>query len=212
MVPDQFEQVEFPSESPRPIVGLYAVAEEVYCPRSAYYHQVEAEPQLEYSHEFVASVLDHEIIHRRDTRRKTARWWQATGGSLFHEKLGLVGSVDCVEHREGRIIPVEHKPGAPPLRPWHKLQVVLQALCLEEMTGRPVQEGAVFYRGTRRRVVFPIHPDDRKEAEGRVHAFRRKLRESGMTAFSRVNDTRCPKCTFVEICMPSCLFREPKAV
>ena len=75
---------------------------------------------------------------------------------LASHRLGLVGIADVVEfHRSDDIetpYPVEFKRGKPKAHRADEAQLCAQALCLEDMTGRPVPEGALFYGETRRRV------------------------------------------------------------
>ena len=77
---------------------------------------------------------------------------------LFSDRLGLVGKADTVEFEaDGTPYPVEYKHGsrhkAADIAACDDLQLAAQALCLEEMTGRAVPEGALFYASKRRRVV-----------------------------------------------------------
>jgi CRISPR-associated exonuclease Cas4 len=76
---------------------------------------------------------------------------------LASRRLGLAGVADVVEfHRtsqgEETPYPVEYKRGKPKAHRADEAQLCAQALCLEEMTGRTVPEGALFYGETRRRV------------------------------------------------------------
>ena len=85
---------------------------------------------------------------------------RVTALPLASRRLGLAGVADIVEfHRAGdgeTPYPVEYKRGKPKLHRADEVQLCAQALCLEEMTGRPVPEGALFYGETRRRVVVPL--------------------------------------------------------
>src|SRR5690554_2605501 len=59
--------------------------------------------------------------------------------SVWSDSLGLVGKCDVVEfHPDGRIYPVEYKHGRRRIREHDDLQLAAQAMCLEEMLGRPV--------------------------------------------------------------------------
>ena len=75
---------------------------------------------------------------------------------LWHDELGLIGKSDVVEFLpDGTPYPVEYKHGtrrkAGFIAACDELQLAAQALCLEEMTGRPVEEGALFYASSKRR-------------------------------------------------------------
>ena len=83
-----------------------------------------------------------------------------TGLKLRSLSLGLSGQADVVEfHRDNgvwRPFPVEYKRGRFQKRDADAVQLCAQALCLEEMLGLEVSEGALFYGQSRRRlpVVF----------------------------------------------------------
>ncbi|EQD41444.1 CRISPR-associated Cas4 family protein, partial [mine drainage metagenome] len=71
---------------------------------------------------------------------------------VWSDDLGLIGKCDAVEFwPDGTIYPVEYKHG--PKRKWlnDDLQLAAQALCLEEMLGRPVPRGAIFHASSHRR-------------------------------------------------------------
>ena len=80
---------------------------------------------------------------------------------LANVELGIEGVADVVEyHRQadGTEIPfpIEYKRGKPKAHRADEVQLCAQALCLEEMHGVAVPEGALFYGEVRRRhpVVF----------------------------------------------------------
>ncbi len=69
---------------------------------------------------------------------------------LFSDTLGLVGKADVVEFLpDGTPYPVEYKHGSRNKRAdiaaCDDVQLAAQALCLEEMFGTPVPEGALYY-------------------------------------------------------------------
>ena len=80
---------------------------------------------------------------------------------LFCDSLGLVGKADVVEFLpDGTPYPVEHKHGSRHKRAdiaaCDDVQLAAQAMCLEEMFGRPVPEGALYYASSRRRRVVAV--------------------------------------------------------
>lgn len=76
--------------------------------------------------------------------------------SLRH---GLHGVADVVELRGGIPYPVEYKRGRAKAHRADEVQLCAQALCLEEMTGHDVPEGALFYGTARRRKTIAIDAD-----------------------------------------------------
>ena len=80
---------------------------------------------------------------------------------LWSDALGLIGKADVVEFEpDGTPYPVEYKHGsrnkAADIAACDDVQLAAQALCLEEMTGRAVCEGAIYYASSKRRRVVSI--------------------------------------------------------
>jgi CRISPR-associated exonuclease Cas4 len=126
----------------------------------------------------------------------------------WSERLGLIGKADVVEFQsDGTPYPVEYKHGPrrklANIAACDALQLAAQALCLEEMIGKTVPEGALFYASSKRRRVVTITPALRAEVEqatGKVRA----LLAAG-TLPPPVNDERCRACSLVELCQPQAL-------
>ena len=72
---------------------------------------------------------------------------------------GLHGVADVVEMRGAIPYPIEYKRGRPKAHRADEVQLCGQALCLEEMTGEDVPEGALFYGKNRRRKVVAMDAD-----------------------------------------------------
>lgn len=131
------------------------------------------------------------------------------GIALVLRRLGLIGKSDVVEFHPSTDstgstrevpFPVEYKRGRP--KPDHSdlVQLTAQALCLEEMTGVEVPEGAIFYGQPRRRMQVLIDDALRNETEqlaGELHRFV----DAGKTPAASYGK-KCDKCSFLEICMP----------
>lgn len=123
---------------------------------------------------------------------------------VWSDRLGLVGKCDVVEFwPDGTVYPVEYKHGA--RKKWlnDDLQLAAQAVCLEEMTGKPVTHGAIYHHTSRRRREVAITDSLRQQVNETVQAIR------GMLASGRlpppVNDARCKECSLNEICQPQAL-------
>lgn len=133
------------------------------------------------------------------------------GLPLRSEALGLTGRADVVEfHADGAIIPVEYKRGRPKRGSHDRVQVCAQALCLEEMQGRPVSRGVLFYGETRRRVDVSCDEDLRAltvESVRRLHL----LVEGGRTPKAR-REPKCSSCSLVDLCLPDAMSVRQSAV
>ena len=127
------------------------------------------------------------------------------------EKLGISGVLDLVEvdTKTGRLKPVEYKRGKPKPDPMDEIQLCAQGLCLEEMTGQTVNEGALWYMQTRtasRRVS-----DDLRAQTLATIAAVRELLNSGQTPLPNYGK-RCKACSLAEICQPELLGKRDRSV
>lgn len=130
---------------------------------------------------------------------------------LWSDTLGLVGKADAVEFEpDGTPYPVEYKHGsrnkAADIAACDDLQLAAQALCLEEMTGRPVPEGALFYASSKRRRVVTIGAALRAEVVAALQAARSML-SSGVLPPPTDDERRCRGCSLRERCQPQALIR-----
>lgn len=120
---------------------------------------------------------------------------------LWCERLGLIGKADVVEFAaDGTPYPVEYKHGRRRQRHHDELQLAAQALCLEEMTGKPVLIGAIYHHSSRRRREVRIDASLRDEVETAAEAVRATLREACLPP--PANDARCRECSLLELCQP----------
>lgn len=146
----------------------------------------------------------HRAADRPDSRRRRGLR-VVTGLVLANRRLGLAGVADAVEFHAGRdgevAFPVEYKRGRPKLHRADEVQLCAQALCLEEMTGRPVPEGALFYGETRRRVIVPFD-DELRELTLETTAVVHRLFAEGRLPPARYEARKCRACSLIEICRP----------
>ena len=127
---------------------------------------------------------------------------------LFCDRLGLVGKADVVEFLpDGTPYPVEYKHGSRHKRAdiaaCDDLQLAAQALCLEEMFGKPVPEGALYYASSRRRRIVTVDTDLRAKTELTVEAVRHLLKSGEMPP--PLNDDHCRACSLRDLCQPEAL-------
>jgi len=128
---------------------------------------------------------------------------------VWSERIGLIGKCDVVEFwPDGNIYPVEYKHGARKKRLNDDLQLVAQAMCLEEMLGRPITHGAIYHHTSRRRREVAITPDLRQQVEDTIAAIRTMLASGQLPP--PVNDHRCKECSLKDICQPEALAEKAK--
>ena len=123
---------------------------------------------------------------------------------VWSDRLGLVGKCDVVEfHPDGHIYPVEYKHGRKKLQVHDDLQLAAQAMCLEEMLGKPVLKGAIFHHTSRRRREVAITPELRQQVAETVAAIHAMLASGKLPP--PVNDARCKECSLIDICQPQAI-------
>ncbi len=91
--------------------------------------------------------------------------------------------------------------GKPKLHRADEVQLCAQGLCLEEMLGVPVPEGALFYAETRRRVVVPFDAALRALTEAAATDLARVL-AAGETPAPTPLKSRCRACSLHDFCRP----------
>jgi CRISPR-associated exonuclease Cas4 len=159
----------------------------------------------------------HERVHGAESEGRPGIV-VARGLRIQSRRLGLTGQADVVEFRllgaeergcvrlEGRpgwwrVFPVEYKRGRPKPDRRDEVQLCAQSLCLEEMLGAEIAEGAIFYGQPRRRWPVTFDAGVRGETEelaARVHA----LLASGKTP-AAVYEKKCKNCSLIDLCMPA---------
>jgi CRISPR-associated exonuclease Cas4 len=96
--------------------------------------------------------------------------------------------------------PVEYKRGSPKTGRWDEIQLCAQGLCMEEMLGVSVPEGALFYGKPRRRqgVVFDrVLREATEELAGHLH----ELTREGVTP-PAIYEKKCESCSIQSFCLP----------
>jgi CRISPR/Cas system-associated exonuclease Cas4 (RecB family) len=129
------------------------------------------------------------------------------GASTFSTATPCVDARYChwnnPDHGRIEISPwtVEFKHGRKRRALHDDLQLAAQALCLEEMLGRPVPKGAIYHASRRRRREVEIGPALREQVAATADAIRAMLAAERLPR--PANDARCPACSLIEICQPA---------
>jgi len=183
-------------------VPLSALNHWAYCPRRC--GLIHMEGEFADNLHTTRGNAEHERVDQvaHVTTRDGARVEYAL--PVWSDRLGLIGKCDVVEFwPDGTAFPVEYKHG--PKRKWlnDDLQLAAQALCLEDMLGRPVPRGAIYHASSHRRREVAITPALRELVIETAAAIRAML-ASG-TLPPPVNDARCRECSLKEICQPEAL-------
>ncbi len=141
----------------------------------------------------------HDRVHnlsegmREDTYQVRAIW-------LKSERYKLIGKSDLIELDSGQIYPVEYKRGSKGEWDNDEMQVVAQALCLEEMTGQTITQGYVYYAASHQRQLVEINRELREEAIATIQAVT-NLFQTGIVPLA-VYTPRCRGCSLYAQCLP----------
>lgn len=149
----------------------------------------------------------HEKIHeeasesQRDKVRETAL-------TVWSKPLGIRGKADLVEFypREGegkeyqKIVPIEYKRGKEREREPDEIQLCAQALCLEDMFGKEINEAYIYHHSSRTRRAVELSAKLRVRTKRTIKNVRDLLTSRELP--DPANDSRCDNCSLVRSCMP----------
>ena len=127
---------------------------------------------------------------------------------VWSERLGLNGKCDIVErHSDGSLVPVEYKKGRRCKFDNDDAQLCAQAMCLEEMFGVDVPQGAIFHAMSKRRREVEFTRDLRRLTEEAVEALHRLIGESSVPR--AVHKPQCSECSLFDHCLPEITSEPP---
>lgn len=187
------------------LVPISALQHYLFCPRQCALIHVErlwAEDAATMEGRLLHEAVDAGLGENRPGVRI------ARGLALRSFALGVAGRADVVEFRGGQPFPVEYKRGKPKTHRADEVQLCAQALCLEEMLGITVPEGALFYGERRRRHAVAF--DDA------LRALTRQVADAtrAMIAAAALPPARhmpgCRKCSLEPLCRPAQFERPPR--
>ena len=170
------------SEVVNDLLPLSYINQFAYCPRRFWYMYVQGEMK-ENAH-VLRGVINHERAH-------TPGYETIPTGVTIHRRvyvyshtLGITGYTDLLE---------EHGDD--------EAQLCAQALCLEEMTGKPIAAGAIFYFGSRRRVTVDFTVALRDQTRHYIQQMQWTLAHAQLPAHTD-QPQRCNGCSLVDLCLP----------
>ena len=198
-----------PATGDTPLIPVRMINEWVYCPRLAYLEWVEGEwadsgdtAEGRRSHARVDEGGGH-LPAPDDLNEDMAR---AKSVTMSSERLGIIAKMDVVEADGESATPIDFKKGKRPHVPAgayepERVQVCAQAMILED-NGYQVEQGALWYAGSRERVPVVLDNELRARTLEAISGLR-----SASTSAHRPppleNSPKCPRCSpFAGICLP----------
>ena len=183
-------------------IPISAIQHAVYCLRQA------ALIHLERLWEENRLTAEGRILHLATDDpggRKVRGVRRVTALPVTSRTLGIAGVADLVEFHRGEKdeipFPIEIKRGKPKLHRADEAQLCAQALCLEEMTGRSVVNGALFYAETKRRTNVSFDDQLRALTIDAIDRLRRVL-TSRVTPSALYESRKCRACSLIDLCSP----------
>jgi len=184
-----------------------------FCPRQ--WALIHIEMQWKENYLTADGRILHEKAHDSSKFEKRGDTLTVRALKISSATLGVSGECDVVEFKrndelgvpltgyEGKWLPypVEYKRGATKLNDCDRLQLCAQAICLEEMLGCKIEEGALFYGEVKRREVCVFSEELRAEVLAvtqKMHA----LFERKHTPTEVPQGAGCASCSMKEVCLP----------
>ncbi|CCK60665.1 CRISPR-associated protein Cas4 [Mycobacterium canetti] len=169
----------------------------IYCPRQ--WAIIHHEQHFTDNDDTTRGHLEHQRVDAvgHESRHGVQVYWAVDVASDIHR---LRGRCDRIVVEGGRFVPVEHKSGR---RSHHSamIQLVGQAICLEEMLGIPVARGRIYLAASN---TFKDVEVGNEELRAAVHTAASGVRvaRADQSLPRPANDARCPACSLNETCLP----------
>ena len=157
--------------------------------------------------------LMHRKVHDSYSSECRGEVILSRGIPVFSRQMGVSGECDIVEFRKSadgitlsgrdgryKVYPVEYKHGEPKDGDADVLQLAAQSICLEEMLCCEIEQGAIFYGKTKRRLKVDITDALRGKARDALSEMH-SLYQSGYVP--KVKPTKsCNACSLKNLCLP----------
>lgn len=197
-----------PADSVLPLTPARMVNEWVYCPRLAYLEWMDGEwaDSVDTAQgKRVHAVVDKERGQLPSPDQLDEDRARAQSVMLSSERLGVIAKMDVVKASDGVVVPVDFKKGKRPhvaagAYDPERVQLCVQGMILED-NGYVVEEGALWYAGSRERVRIVFDEELRAMTLEAISGIR-------MAASARQrpppleNSPKCPRCSLAGICLP----------
>ncbi len=132
---------------------------------------------------------------------------------VVSNSLGLYGVCDNIEFHKDEfgayipflsgkytICPIEYKNGVKRNEVEYNLQLIGQAVCLEDMFNCIIEKGYIYYSGSRERFEVNIAKQSKDKLKSLISEMR--IYMNNPVYVEPLYKKRCPKCAVYEICSP----------
>jgi CRISPR-associated exonuclease Cas4 len=185
-------------------IAISALQHYAYCPRQ--FALIHLEQAWSDNHFTAQGNVLHERVDSQEAETRGNKRSERSV-QVHSERLGLHGKLDLLEilkDTDGskRYIPVEYKRGKRKVMDWDRIQLCAQAMCLEEMRGVTVAEGALWYWQERLREVVALDAPLRAQTLACIENARSVLK-SQITPAPTTDTKRCKACSLMDDCAPA---------
>lgn len=195
---------------PEPI-PLSALQHAVHCLRQAALIHLE---RLWAENRFTAEGRVLHLASDEPGKRRVRGVRRVSSLAVASQRLGIAGVADLVEFHAGEDgetpFPIEIKRGKPKPHRADEVQLCAQALCLEEMTGHPVPDGALFYAEPRRRTPVTFDEPLRLLTISTIDRLRTVF-ATRLTPRAEYAAAKCRACSLHDLCRPKACARPARA-
>ncbi len=193
-------------------LAISALQHYAYCPRQ--FALIHLEQAWSDNHFTAQGNVLHERVDSQEAESRGSKRSERSV-EVRSERLGLYGKLDLLEvfteaHGRMRYLPVEYKRGKRKVMDWDRIQLCAQAMCLEEMRGVLITQGALWYWQERLREVVLFDERLRTETLDCIDAARSVL-QSQTTPPPTADVKRCKACSLVDECAPAVVRKDKSA-
>lgn len=189
-------------ESKQLILSIYNISEYLYCQKSCFYKIFHFEENQEDNIDIIKGRNEHESVHSNSIRYIEKGVKQYTNLKVFNHKYNITGKLDLLEIKDNIYIPIEYKKGKYRDFLNHKIQLCLQALCLEEMYNTKINYGYLFFIEEHRRYEINLTNELKLQTINIINEIKNKLLLNNPNLFLKNKNELCSKCSFYQTCLP----------
>ena len=178
-------------------IPIAALNHYYYCPHR--YWRMFCASEFQENQYTIDGTTLHDRVHTLN-QLHLEETWQIRAIWLKSQEYQLIGKADLIEVENKDIYPVEYKRGRKGEWVNDELQVVAQALCLEEMTNTRIDRGYIYYAKTHQRQEVSIDEKLRNEAINTIKNIQEIINTGKIP--KPVYGKKCKGCSLYSVCLP----------
>ena len=163
--------------------------------------------------EYLHKKVDQPFIREKRNEKLIVRAMPVQSALL--RVSGICDVVEFVDDENGislanevgsyKVFPVEYKRGKPKANDADELQLVAQAMCLEEMLFCEINKGYIYYNEIKHRIEVNI-TEEKKDQVKNIFLKMHEYMNRGYTPKVKTGP-HCKKCSLEQLCMPGIMSR-----